>query len=296
VVFGFTTRPRKSLRISCGALFGLQVLSEVISSGGGRNSEVACIVLGMAGVDRPEDERKMKEWVAALLPQAQIHVYNDAIAALASGTEGKLFGVVAISGTGMICFGRSASGEECRAGGWGALTDIGSGFQIGISTLRNAWSAHDGTGPPSMLPTLLLQHLKLPAMADVIPWTYSDPSWARIASLAPVAFRAAEEGDVPAMTILREAAHALSVGIITVARKLRLDSAAFPVVLAGSINAQPLMKRLVSELVLQTCPSAQITLPKVDAAVGAALLACTLCSPDLSRPAFSPAHTPSSKL
>lgn len=48
-------------------------------------------------------------------------VYNDAAAALASGTMGKLHGCVLISGTGSISYGITEDGKEARAGGGGPV-------------------------------------------------------------------------------------------------------------------------------------------------------------------------------
>jgi N-acetylglucosamine kinase-like BadF-type ATPase len=54
-----------------------------------------------------------------------------------SGTGGSLYGIVVISGTGMISYGYGATGESARAGGWGPLLgDIGSGYDIGLDVLR----------------------------------------------------------------------------------------------------------------------------------------------------------------
>ncbi len=50
----------------------------------------------MAGVDRPEDKTRVQGWVNEVLPTKNITIDNDAVAALASGTHGRLFGVVVI--------------------------------------------------------------------------------------------------------------------------------------------------------------------------------------------------------
>jgi N-acetylglucosamine kinase-like BadF-type ATPase len=80
-----------------------------------------------------------------------ILAYNDSIGALASGTYGILHGIVCISGTGMICYGctdtilqidstnmipTDGEGSEWVCGGNGCLIDYGSGYSIGLDTLR----------------------------------------------------------------------------------------------------------------------------------------------------------------
>lgn len=51
----------------------------------------------------------------------KIYVQNDAVAALASGTMGKLHGCVLVAGTGSIAYGFSKDGKEARAAGGGPI-------------------------------------------------------------------------------------------------------------------------------------------------------------------------------
>lgn len=50
-----------------------------------------------------------------------LYVQNDAVAALASGTLGKLHGCVLIAGTGTIAYGFTEDGREARAAGAGPV-------------------------------------------------------------------------------------------------------------------------------------------------------------------------------
>lgn len=51
----------------------------------------------------------------------RLFVENDAVAALASGTMGKLHGCVLIAGTGTIAYGFTEDGREARAAGAGPV-------------------------------------------------------------------------------------------------------------------------------------------------------------------------------
>lgn len=51
----------------------------------------------------------------------KLYVRNDAAAALASGTMGKLSGCVLIAGTGSIAYGFTDDGREARAAGAGPI-------------------------------------------------------------------------------------------------------------------------------------------------------------------------------
>ena len=79
--------------------------------------------------------------------KARVLVVNDALVALEAGAPGQP-GVVIISGTGSIAYGRNAAGEAARAGGWGyVLGDEGSGYWIGRAALRAVLRAADERGP-----------------------------------------------------------------------------------------------------------------------------------------------------
>jgi N-acetylglucosamine kinase-like BadF-type ATPase len=103
-----------------------------------------------------------------------------------TGTGGQLYGIVVISGTGMIASGFGPTGESARAGGWGPLLgDIGSGYDIGIDILRavarskvfnntygriNLNPLQDGINPPTLLTGAVLSYLGLQKEDELIPW------------------------------------------------------------------------------------------------------------------------------
>ena len=55
----------------------------------------------------------------------RLYVQNDAVAALASGTMGKLHGCVLIAGTGTIAYGFTEDGRVARAAGAGPILGLG---------------------------------------------------------------------------------------------------------------------------------------------------------------------------
>src|SRR5207245_11694908 len=103
------------------------------------------IVLSCSGGDRPADREKGRAILVRLVgPEVQIEVTHDAIAALYAGNPAGC-GVVLISGTGSIAFGRNLAGEARRAGGWGHLTgDGGSAVRMGV----------EGRGAPAPHPAV----------------------------------------------------------------------------------------------------------------------------------------------
>ena len=97
---------------------------------------------GVAGGARPEISDKIRQIIAEIVG-GEIKVLGDMVIALEAAFEGGP-GVIVISGTGSIAFGRNAGGETWRAGGWGyAISDEGSSHWIGRTAIRFALRARD---------------------------------------------------------------------------------------------------------------------------------------------------------
>ena len=246
-----------------------------LSQAGAEPTDVVAIGVGMSGVGRPADVQLVRGWLAEMLPHAYAYVDNDAVAALASGTGGDLYGVVVISGTGMIVFGVDTSGRRRRAGGWGAiLGDPGGGFSIGAAILQSITAATDGCGPPTTLTARVLNHLGLREVQELIAWTYGQSGWAHVAGLAHLAEACAAESDEVAFRILAWAADNLAQRAEAVIRGLGLETQRFPLVLAGgNLTRGELLRRLLATRLEEVAPHAEMVTPYLDAAVGAALLA-----------------------
>jgi len=243
-------------------------------------ADVAGICLGMSGVDRPSDRLMIEEWLAELLPGVPFKVGNDALIALASGTDGHFSGVVVISGTGTISYAFARDGRTCRAQGWGPiLGDEGSGYHIGELVLRAVMRAKDEMGPQTSLTNAVLSELQVEKEEDLVTWAYSkhDQGWQRVSQLSILAHKCAKEGDAVATQILDAAAAAILSAVSAVIRRLDLgsDGSTVPLVLAGGNldhDGSILTELLIKKLSLQL-PFVSATRPKVDSAVGAALLA-----------------------
>lgn len=260
-----------------------QVMMEALSKSSSKKSSVRAVCLGVSGVNHPNDQERILNWLREIFPSdVKVYVQNDAVAALASGSMGKLHGCVLIAGTGSIAYGFSEDGKEARAAGGGpVLGDWGSGYGIAAQALTAIVRAHDGRGPHTKLTKSILESLSLDSPDELIGWTYADPSWARIAALVPVVVSCAEDGDGVANQILNEAVQELAVTVKAVVQRLGLcgadGSGEFPIVLVGGVltdNQNWDIGQKVVDTLLKTYPHASPIRPKVEPAVGAALLAC----------------------
>jgi N-acetylglucosamine kinase len=252
-------------------------IQAAVAASGATLADVVAIGVGMSGVDRPDDRARVQAWLDNLLPQRTHVIENDAVVALAAGTGGRRFGVVIVSGTGMIALGFNAAGERARAGGWGALLgDGGSGYAIGAAILRAATWAADGRGPQTALLPALLEHLQLARPEQLIRWAYDDIAWHRFAELAPLAYAAAGHDPVAA-GIVAQAAADLGIAVETVAAALGLSETPFPLVMAGGnlralSGRGPLAEALTARLA-RSLPVCRPIYPTLEPVMGAALLA-----------------------
>ncbi|XP_024984344.1 N-acetyl-D-glucosamine kinase-like [Cynara cardunculus var. scolymus] len=269
-----------------------QVMMEALSKSGAKKSAVKAVCLGVSGVNHPKDQERILNWLRDIFPRhVKLYVQNDAVAALASGSMGKLHGCVLIAGTGSIAYGFAEDGKEARAAGGGpVLGDWGSGYGIAAKALTAVVRAHDGRGPQTMLTDSILKLLRLSSPDELIGWTYADPSWARIAALVPEVVSCAEAGDGVANEILNYAVAELALTVKAVVQRLGLSRedgrGQFPVVLVGGVlvsNKNWDIGQKVVDCLMKTYPGAFPVRPKVEPAVGAALLACNFLMKEKER-------------
>jgi glucosamine kinase len=235
------------------------------------------VVLSCAGGEREADRAKGRAILASLLgPEVAVEVTHDAKAALYAGNPAGC-GVVLISGTGSIAYGRNDQGLEARCGGWGYLVgDEGSAVWIGQEGLRAASYDHDGRGSPTTITRHLFEDLGAADFNEVLPLLYGKPhpSPAILAATRAVA-RAFAENDGIAVNIVQRGARLLAGMAATVAHGLLLDGG--PVYLAGGAfeNVRPLEKAVRLEL-LSALPRAAVEPVAEEPAMGAARLAAAL--------------------
>jgi N-acetylglucosamine kinase-like BadF-type ATPase len=163
-------------------------------------------------------------------------VVNDAAIALVAGAPGRV-GIVILAGTGSIAYGADRTGATVRSGGYGfLLADEGSGYWLGHQALRAAVRAADGRGPKSLLLDVVFEALEVKTVAELVPRVYEKglPKH-RIAALAGLVQKAADQGDAAAAALLDQAAHELALAAQAVARQLSFGDEPVPVVLAGGV-------------------------------------------------------------
>jgi N-acetylglucosamine kinase-like BadF-type ATPase len=204
----------------------LTLISDVLEQSGTGPSRLGGIFLGLAGSDRSEDRKRIKDWLQAELPKGvAITVHNDAVTALAAGTWGKK-GIVLISGTGSIAYGFDpATADFVRVGGWGYLLgDEGSGFDLGRKALVAVMRAFDGRGEPTALTKLILDRWSLQHPGQLINTMYGqDNVRTAIADGSKLVMQAASEGDPIAVSLVEEAIRELEELVVTVSTSMGIQ-------------------------------------------------------------------------
>ncbi|KAG0586371.1 hypothetical protein KC19_2G085500 [Ceratodon purpureus] len=152
--------------------------------------------------------------------------------------------------------------------------------------------AEDGRGPKTSLTGAILKKLNLSTSEDLIGWVYEDTSWARVSALVPVVKACAQDNDIVAIELLEGAVSELANSVQAVVRTLNLHGRdgrkAFPFVMVGGVldyeNGWDIRKPLIKK-VLELFPGAQPTVPKLEPALGSAMLAWSRYSDRLTKDA-----------
>ena len=272
---------------SAGELEVEKVLHQVIEDALGEAAvRPAAICLGMAGVDRPGDADTIRAILARIGYRARALVVNDALIALEAGLPGAP-GIVIISGTGSIAYGRDEAGHAARAGGLGyILSDEGSGYWLGREALRAVVRAADGRGAQTALTPAVLAHHQLARPSDLVRVVYARGTGpGDIAALSREVDAAAGAGDAIALGLIEQAAVELVAMAESVAAQLGLRAPA--VLLSGGTlhGATRLRARTVSRLA-ERLPGCGVRLLEAEPAAGAVRLALEVAADRVAVPTY----------
>lgn len=204
----------------------IQGLQDCINNSKINNSDLKVAMLGLTGAGRKLDQDNMRKAfkdysVSKGFTFNSIIVDSDARISLEAAFPNKP-GMILISGTGSIMFGKDGQGNLYRVGGWGRiLGDEGSGFYIGKKGLISSIKQIDGRGEKTLLFDLISEKYNLNSLETIIKSIYTDNF--DIAKIAPLVFEAAEKDDKIAKEILNEAADELLLHIETMLKKVNFD-------------------------------------------------------------------------
>ncbi len=255
----------------------LSAADEAIEHAGIDAGQLGAAVLAIAGTDTDRVTRH----VLAARTDAWL-VVNDVVAAWATATGGGP-GVAAIAGTGSNVFGVGGEGAQTRAwraGGWGhKLGDEGSGYWLGVQSIKAALRDREASGPPTALSDAVPAALGEPSIEAVVARVYAEPSLTKgeIAKIAIATSTLAAQGDAVARELYERGAAELGEQIAAVIRQTDLHGE-FPVGLIGSaFKAGAVFVEPLTRAIHACAPEARVGAVEMAPVGGSLLLAARVC-------------------
>lgn len=197
-------------------------------------SQITRTCVGAAGAARPTVRDALRCIVAEII-SGEIEIVGDMVVALEAVCPAKP-GIVVISGTGSIAYGRNDKGLTARAGGWGAaISDEGSGHWIGRAAVAQCLRAFDaGKANESMLVGAILKKWKLRDVDELVVAANQNPT-PNFSELFPMVVFAAENRDQTATSILTHAGSELAGLAGVVMRRIFAEREPVQVGMAGGV-------------------------------------------------------------
>ncbi len=207
----------------------------------------------------------------------QVAVVGDMVIAHEAALGGAP-GVIVLSGTGSMAYGRHQSGRTARAGGWGfAISDEGSGHWIGVQAVAAVTRALD-SGNYTELSDRILTLWQLVSYDELIAHANASPA-PEFFALFDIVLSAAEAGDSYAHHILVQAGSELARLAEIVFRRLWQSDDVVSFALAGGVFQHASIVRESFQRELHTfLPRASISLSTKNPAEGALSLARKLAA------------------
>ncbi|HKJ02130.1 MAG TPA: BadF/BadG/BcrA/BcrD ATPase family protein [Longimicrobiales bacterium] len=237
----------------------------------GRSLPVDSLWAGLSGAGREAARSAVQMELTRMGVASEVRVDTD-VAAAFHDAFGDGPGILLISGTGSIAWGRAEDGRQGRVGGWGHhIGDEGSGYAIGLDALRRVARHADGRAPQTHLQGLVLDHLGLERVDGLVHWAAA-ASKAEVAALAAVVADASERSDEVAGEILVHAVEELEGHVLAILKSLGPWEHPPTLALAGGLlrPGRPLRAPLLSLLGRHRLP---VLNRPLDPATGAARLA-----------------------
>ena len=271
----FGTGNWESIGLAEAATLYATVVDAVCAQAGITSTHIRASAWGLAGLDWPSDEGRLRPIIAPLFGQIPLTLVNDAFLPLRAGSRFP-YGVGVIAGTGSTVAGIGLDGRRARNFGLGSTwAGFDGASHLSTEAMRIATEAYFGRRAPTLLADALCRWgevSSIPALAEALSRGEIDRD---PATFAPTVMQLAGDGDYAAQEIIRAAATLLADNALAVINQLDMHTHEFDVVLAGGVatNATPDFYQVMSEYIHTEAPHVQLVRLQDKPVLGALLLA-----------------------
>jgi N-acetylglucosamine kinase-like BadF-type ATPase len=236
------------------------------------SDRIAGAGFGVGGYDWPSEREPTLRAICKLGLNAPLEAVNDAIIGLLAGAE-EGWGVGVVAGTGCNAWGwdRARRAGRMTGMGWQMGEAAGAGELVdeAIRGIARDWSLR---GPRTRLTRAFIECTGASDPEDLLEGITLD-RYAVDASLAPIVFRVAAEGDAVARQVIEWAGQELGGLTNGVIRQLGFEALIFDVVLVGSLyDGGPLLIEAMRRTIHTVAPAARLVGLTVPPVVGGVLL------------------------
>ena len=220
-----------------------------------------------------EDRQSLARLCAEIWPAAKIVTGSDRDSGLAAAL-GHADGIAVNAGSGSSITGRRGDKIE-KAGGWGhILGDAGGGYFLSVQALRLILREYDLRRGEVQFTEKVLRALSLNNLDELVRWAQTADKM-ELATLVPVVFEAAANGDTRVMEIIEEGALCLCEYTEAVASRLHL-LAPKVILLGGLFHRDSIYTHAFRRKLKKNLPDARVAAAERTPELGAAWLAAEM--------------------
>ncbi len=237
------------------------------------------LVIGLGGVSTEKDLEIIKKLFSKynLIENNKIRIVNDAEIALYGGLSGEA-GILLISGTGSVCYGKNINDVTFRSGGWGYIADDeGSGYYFGLKAISHMLKCFDGRNEKDLLARRIKEYLNEDDEFIINKMLYEKKlNRTEIAQLSKVVIECADEGEISAIEILNNGIDALINMVKAVNNKIRIENEIIKIVKVGGNFDSDVFDNIFNKKLLNNIDDVEIVDLEHSPVVGAALMALNI--------------------
>jgi N-acetylglucosamine kinase-like BadF-type ATPase len=221
----------------------------------GADAPVDGLYAGLIGVDWPDEQDFLTQKVQALNLAADVHVVNDAYAALRGGTS-------------------QASGEKFLYHYY-QEDELQGGTALGRAALKAIYRSATGRAPVTRLTDSVLQFTNTANVDTLLRLDVEKHFPVPVSQLAPLVFAAADCQDKVAIHIISKFAAGLAELVTTGLQRFAMTDLAIEIVVSGSIfkTTNPILLDTLIQHIHRIAPQARLVQARYEPVIGAAMLA-----------------------